>query len=152
MMRGLQIAVARIILFSALAAGALWMRSYYWTDEGPFLNLGPWSLGGGSSVGRMAAGVMNGRGPSTWRHAQIADSAVERKQIDARFSAWLGFGVAASGGWYVVMWPDWFVVVTCVALAAAARRRMTFRFSLRVLFTVMTLLAVVLGAAVVLSK
>jgi hypothetical protein len=152
MKRGVQIFVASIFLLAALAVSALWVRSYWWTDDGTIATFGSWSLGGGSSVGRLGASAANGPGPATWNHTRIVDSAAERKQLDGEFSPWLGFGVATRGGSFAVMWPDWFVVLVCVALAAAARWRLTFRFSLRVLFTVTTLLAAVLGAAVVLSK
>src|SRR6516165_1807664 len=131
MMRGLQIVVAGFFLLAALAACALWVRSYNRTDEGPFLNFGPWYLGGGSSVGRVGTGVMTRPAPSTWRHAQIPDAAAERKRLDTAFSTWLGFGATGSTGRYVVMVPDWFVVLVCATLAAAARWSLTFRFSLR---------------------
>jgi hypothetical protein len=152
MMRGLQIAVAWIFLLLALATSALWVRSYYWTDEGRFFTIVPWSLAGGSSVGRLVTGVIDAPVPATWRHNRISASAAERKDLDTRFASRLGFGVVASGGVYAVMWPNWFVALVSVALAAAARGQWTYRFSLRVLFTVITLVAGVLGAAAVLSR
>jgi hypothetical protein len=152
MKRGVQTVVTSIFLLAALATGALWVRSYRWSDEGLFVTIGPWSLGGASSVGRLVTGVVGAPVPPTWHHTRIVDSAAERKRLDALYSPWQGFGATASNGVYGVMWPDWFVVLVCVALAAAARGQWTYRFSLRVLFTVITLVAGVLGAAAVLSR
>jgi hypothetical protein len=151
-MRGLQTAVTSIFLLLALAASALWVRSCWWRDERPIANFGSWSLGGGSSAGRLLTGVKIGSEPLHWGHFPIADVAAEQRRIADAFPGRLGFATRVSNGFYAVLCPDWFVVLVCVALAAAARQRLTFRFSLRVLSTVMTLLAAVLGAAAVLSR
>jgi hypothetical protein len=152
MKRGVQTFVASIFLLAALAVSALWVRSYRWTDDGPIAKFGSWSWEGGSSVGQLAAGVEIGTSLAQWHHAPVQDVAAEQQRIATVFSGRLGFGTRATGGRYAVMCPDWFVVLVCLGLAAAARWRLTFRFSLRVLFTVMTLLAAVLSAAVVLSR
>jgi hypothetical protein len=154
MVRRLKIAVSVFFAVVTIGLCGLWARSYRWIDQvgvGPFGDYVAVATSAGGRVAIDFARTSFGR-PRFYRasHTPIRSLEAELVEIAERMPSVAGFGVQAYRNGIAFMAPDWFLVPWAAVLAAAPWSRLTYRFGLRALFTLMTLLAGLLGAIAIL--
>jgi len=155
-LRYLRIAFSATSLVACVLLIALCVRSYRSDDHLLVTVFGNREVQASSIIGRMA--VVTFRSPvsrSVWRVESRAMSTGRRQQEEVlrqeqrRFNIYFAQNNPAI---YGVAVPHWFPVLVLAALAAAPWIRWSRRFSLRTLLIATTLVAVVLGIFVVLSR
>lgn len=148
LIRRLRIVASAFFAVAAVALCVLWARSYWWRDQAV------WVFAPGRYID-----VQSDRGNLSARFRDIRDLGTVRSSDPSTFtlrSRWLstsdrfqGFGWHVSSDFVLSASPYWFLVLTAVMLGMLiAPLHPGFRFSLRTLLIVTTLVAVVLGMGV----
>jgi|tagenome__1003787_1003787.scaffolds.fasta_scaffold20711833_1 hypothetical protein len=123
----------------------LWVRSYWWGDVFTFPQSSQGALGIGSINARIMFGATNDDTFPLWEWL------VEPNRQPAEFLPWFEVSIrSVSSEMYV---PDWLLVILTISVAVLPWiRQLSWRFSLRTLLIATTLLAVVLGLVVYVSR
>ena len=150
MIRGLRIAASVLSLIACVLLVVLWVRSYYLSDV-LYARISSTrivmvqSLGGRIAGGSLPIAEMPGK--NTWWLGHAKVSASSEYPI---FAAKSGFGSFPIQRGRLLVAPLWFFALLCASFAAAPWIKC--RFSLRSLLIAMTLVALVLGLIVGLSR
>ena len=126
-----------------------WVRSYWWWDGAGF-DAGSLEspLGVGSIQGRIEA-IYIPRTPVTFGEWKQQSYGITNDNIEQRGSALGAFSAIFAGGGYSMIVPHWFLFLFSAMLSIVPwLRQLSWRFSLRTLLIITTLVAVVLGLAV----
>lgn len=154
MLRRLLNVASIVCLVACVALMGTWVRSYYWIDEFTSCSIASYEVGGGSGISRLAVGAMiapRAEGARS-RHQVVTTRASELANIEQRWATFAGFGISKAApvpaGFCSVMVPYWFAIAVTGALCFAPWSRVKYRFGLRSLFVMTTVLAVGLGLIV----
>jgi hypothetical protein len=148
-----RIAASLFFAILAVAALALWVRSYSWADEFSCSCSRLFEIGGASVAGRVGGGLQwdsNIQQFKSWRiaHTAIQDWKAARDDAESDLSGFGGFGVVSHGGGFAIVVPHWFPLLVTLAFAVAAWRPRIYRFSLRTMLIATTAVAVAMGLIV----
>ena len=143
--RKLRIVCSVVFAIAALAVAGLWVRSHwyldeYWVSSGPTRAFGVYSAKGSAFIARQE------RKPNPSNYV-VGYNYLDIDQCTlAAARTILGFGVGSDSDTSFVRAPCWFAAVLLGVFAATPWLR--WRFSLRTLLIVTTVVAVVLGVIV----
>jgi hypothetical protein len=148
MIKGMKVLASALSLAGCLLLTSLWVRSYWYFETASV------SFGGArghwlGSIGgeiRYARPLNWSRSPHGVRWSTYDENVQERLQSEKPHSSFLGFWWARSSrGQHFPVIPYWFVVGVFAALATAPWLR--WRYGLRTLLLVMTVVAAICGLA-----
>ena len=148
--------IAWTVFFAVLSVAlcVLWLRSYWYIDAIIFDS--PWAkaFGGASVVGEIEIG-MTPLSPNNFvkfdSHGVI-DRSEERAFMHEYSSTICGFGVSHGTPETFILIPHWFAILLVSGIAIGIWKRPYWRFSLRTMLIVTTLVAVGFGLAVYVSS
>ena len=146
-LRYLRITWTAICVTACLLLIALWVRSYRWGDKLEFPIPATHGLVINSANGRVLAAIIGTDSPVTVKG--VIFSRYQRPDYQLGNSD-TPFELLSEYSEYGVIVPHWFLISLCAV--AATLPWLPYRFSLRSLLTATTLVAVVLGAIVYVTR
>jgi len=130
----------------------LWVRSFWWWDMFRLLpSANSWRMGVDSAYGSVALGL--GKGETSWLTSNPIDqTSIDLLTSSMRENTFFGVGYLSAPTFFSVLIPHWAMILLSATIASIPWLRRSKRYSLRTLLIATTLIAVVLGIIVFVSR